>query len=160
MALCPPNEWCGHCTGLFAHRTGGAITPHGCLPTKRVVRPPSRVFTHQMGGAVTTPGCSPTQQVVWTSNWLCMGLFANLTGGGADIERDCLQGYSRNSGTSGNILRKNNPQGDSADREKKRNVHVTDLRQSLPQLQSMLSEYHIVPLPTQQHKLCFPIHGL
>ena len=41
MAICPPNWWCSHRTGLFAHRTSGAVTARGCSPTERVVRPPN-----------------------------------------------------------------------------------------------------------------------
>ena len=40
FANCITHRWCGHRTGLFAHRTDGAIAAHCCLPT--VVQIPNR----------------------------------------------------------------------------------------------------------------------
>ena len=68
MAVCPPNGWCGHCTGLFAHPTGCVVTAHGCLSTKQVmwslhraVRPP--------GGMVTAHGCFSNERVMRSPHW-------------------------------------------------------------------------------------------
>ena len=71
MAVRPLNRWCGHCTGLFAHPTGGAVTAHGCLSNERW-------YGHQTSSAVTVHGCFPiewgyfpTELVVWSPNWWC-----------------------------------------------------------------------------------------
>ena len=89
MAVCQPNQWCRHRTGLFTHRMDGAITAHGCLPTEldaerdcspseRMVQSPhmavckpnwwwghrTELFAHRTGSAVTTHGCFLTEWVV------------------------------------------------------------------------------------------------
>ena len=80
----PPNEWCGHRMGLFAHRTGGADILTG-------------LFAHRTGGADTERDCSPTEWVVRSPHcdhrtWLFAngtGLFAQRTND-AIIAHDCL----------------------------------------------------------------------